>query len=525
MKKRILALILPIIVLLVGCGTPGDPILDNMYTQNVYPGTASTYSVGSEDYPYSEGWFDNVFANNNLIVGEDTPPLILPPGSGYFDNALRIRTAHSGMGLVVLGHNAVTPIHSGTGSFDLTGGTYENLFTSTTPVFEVEDMERSNWIVISGGDYFGYAAEVETFIDASNVALHTMNWTIDLVNVPFIIVAHPLFASAAGGHIHVDAKSGGNFHVHSYDHTNDCLFTVELEAATDRIGAMCVDVDADNYSNVRAIEVEYNTGDYSPGERASVIKVSLDDVEAVSSDATAIIDFLNFLTLDTESLTKNAIKVGQSFDTALIVSGGTEEDPDHGYEVTPDVPVDRVGGAPPDGTAFLEASASDLTIFDADNDYILIGSDATFEAIDVILTSSANQPIGAEYYYSTGAGTWAALIVEETTNDFTQSGTITFNAPGAWALSNLTQPAGAAINNAFYVKIVRTRNHLGAPPVEDYFKTFTSSSTTDFQIRGDGTIKPVEMADAAAPNNSLYFSTTQNKLVYKDNDGVVHDLW
>lgn len=50
-------------------------------------------------------------------------------------------------------------------------------------------------------------------------------------------------------------------------------------------------------------------------------------------------------------------------------------------------------------------------------------------------------------------------------------------------------------------------------------------SSTVFTIRSDGTIRPVELADAAAPNNSLYFSTTQNKLVYKDNGGVVHDLW
>lgn len=33
------------------------------------------------------------------------------------------------------------------------------------------------------------------------------------------------------------------------------------------------------------------------------------------------------------------------------------------------------------------------------------------------------------------------------------------------------------------------------------------------------------MADGAAPNNSIYYSTTQNKLVYKDSVGAVHDLY
>jgi len=520
-----LLLVIALIIPLSGCGMAGDPILDDLYTQNVYPGTAGVYSIGSEELPYQEGWFYDLHTLNILNVGEGTPPLVLPPGSGYFDSAVRIRTDHSGMGLVVLGHNAVMPLHSGVGTFDLTGGSYENLFTSTTPIFEVEDMEKTNWIVLTSAPYIGYAAEVETYIDTTNVALQTMHWTEDLTNVSFIIVNHPILASSAAGHVHVDTQGTGDFHIHSNDHTAAYVLATQLGAGADNIAAAHIEVDANDYSGVRALEIDYNTGDLQPTDRASVIKLSLDDTEAVSSVATTEVDFLNILTLDTEGVTKNAIHIGQGFDSALVVSGGIEEDPDYGYEVTPDVPVDRVTGVAPDGTAFLEASASDMIIFDADNDYILIGSDATFEAIDVILTNGANQPINAEFYYSTGAGTWATLIVEETTNGFTQSGTITFNAPAGWALSNLTIPAGAAINNAFYVKIVRTRNHLGAPPVEDYFKTFTSSSTTDLTIRGDGTIKPVEMADAAAPNNSFYFSTTQNKLVYKDNGGVVHDLW
>lgn len=36
---------------------------------------------------------------------------------------------------------------------------------------------------------------------------------------------------------------------------------------------------------------------------------------------------------------------------------------------------------------------------------------------------------------------------------------------------------------------------------------------------------PASVADGAAPNNSIYFSTTQGKLVYKDAGGVVHDLY
>lgn len=44
-------------------------------------------------------------------------------------------------------------------------------------------------------------------------------------------------------------------------------------------------------------------------------------------------------------------------------------------------------------------------------------------------------------------------------------------------------------------------------------------------LRNDGTIAPVSMADSSAANNSIYYSTTQSKLVYKDSSGTVNNLY
>jgi hypothetical protein len=41
----------------------------------------------------------------------------------------------------------------------------------------------------------------------------------------------------------------------------------------------------------------------------------------------------------------------------------------------------------------------------------------------------------------------------------------------------------------------------------------------------NGALIPVNLADANAPNNSIYYSTTQSKLVYKDSGGSVNDLY
>jgi len=70
--KRIATALLLIIIMmsLTGCGLPGDPVLDDFYTRNVYPGTANTYTIGSEEYPYSEGWFEDLLvAGDGAIVG------------------------------------------------------------------------------------------------------------------------------------------------------------------------------------------------------------------------------------------------------------------------------------------------------------------------------------------------------------------------------------------------------------------------------------------------------------------------
>ncbi len=40
-----------------------------------------------------------------------------------------------------------------------------------------------------------------------------------------------------------------------------------------------------------------------------------------------------------------------------------------------------------------------------------------------------------------------------------------------------------------------------------------------------GAIQPASMADASAPNNSIYYSTTQLALAYKDSSGTVHTLY
>jgi hypothetical protein len=52
-----------------------------------------------------------------------------------------------------------------------------------------------------------------------------------------------------------------------------------------------------------------------------------------------------------------------------------------------------------------------------------------------------------------------------------------------------------------------------------------SSDAVLSQVRADGSFQFASLADASAANNSLYYSTTQSKLVYKDSSGTVTPLY
>lgn len=48
------------LLLLVGCA-PGDPLPEDFYTKNIYPGTNATYDVGGIDNWYADGYFTNLY--------------------------------------------------------------------------------------------------------------------------------------------------------------------------------------------------------------------------------------------------------------------------------------------------------------------------------------------------------------------------------------------------------------------------------------------------------------------------------
>ena len=52
-----------------------------------------------------------------------------------------------------------------------------------------------------------------------------------------------------------------------------------------------------------------------------------------------------------------------------------------------------------------------------------------------------------------------------------------------------------------------------------------ASETPLSSVKADGSYQPASLADSSATNNSLYYSSTQSKLAYKDPSGTVNLLY
>jgi len=71
-RKLLLILVLVGLLTLAGCAE-GDPLPEDIYTKNAYPGTTGTYDLGSADLKYDDIWcVTGHFDAHTLYIG-DTP--------------------------------------------------------------------------------------------------------------------------------------------------------------------------------------------------------------------------------------------------------------------------------------------------------------------------------------------------------------------------------------------------------------------------------------------------------------------
>lgn len=69
MSKRFIlsAMLATLLLLSIGCGMPGDPMPDDAYTRNIYPGNNNAFSIGDYELVYSEGHFETLYVSGESL--------------------------------------------------------------------------------------------------------------------------------------------------------------------------------------------------------------------------------------------------------------------------------------------------------------------------------------------------------------------------------------------------------------------------------------------------------------------------
>ena len=243
---------------------------------------------------------------------------------------------------------------------------------------------------------------------------------------------------------------------------------------------------AAGFSDVKAMNIDYITGAMGADQDEEAILVNIDETLSTGG----IIAGYLCLTTSEGLATVNGYETGININPLVHQSGSFGN-------------ADYIRNKAVNVTAALAAGgAGAITAFVADNDTFTIGEPASFNEIEVILTTPASGGgIGPTFEYSTGAATFAVFNPADGTNGFRETGAILLNS------TTLSGWVAAASGN-FEIRITRTRNVLITAPVLDEIQV---SSTTEYRWDKNGDVNihsltlvvPLTVPNGGTGNSSL----------------------
>ena len=246
--------------------------------------------------------------------------------------------------------------------------------------------------------------------------------------------------------------------------------------------ALELDVDAAGFGDVKAIDIDYITGAIEAGEDEGIILINIDEIAATGGDVFAVEVLATDGSADIYGLKAGAL-VGP-----IHQDSGTFANPTTGTDNTADTDVPNMI----DGN-----SGTTTAIFEADNEYIIIGAAAAFQEIEFILTTPASVNIKPTFWYSTaGTGQFTQFTPVDGTNGFRNTGVI------AWDASDLTGHVADTGTGTFDIKIIRTKNNLSTNPVLGYAKV---AATTEYIWDKDGNLHIATMGIGTDPYSGLHY--------------------
>jgi len=156
-----------------------------------------------------------------------------------------------------------------------------------------------------------------------------------------------------------------------------------------------------------------------------------------------------------------------------------------------------------DITAAAADAGTDVTLFNAENEYLLIGHDQPFYRLAVTLNTAASATIAPTFEYLNADGAWTTFSVTDGTTGFSAAGTILWSLDAdtpEWSPINIEDylTGGAVMPEdtigipeaKFWIRIRRTAETLVTAPIEDQILTNTATrlylENVDFSVYTDG---------------------------------------
>ncbi|KKL92720.1 hypothetical protein LCGC14_1881890, partial [marine sediment metagenome] len=146
------------------------------------------------------------------------------------------------------------------------------------------------------------------------------------------------------------------------------------------------------------------------------------------------------------------------------------------------------------------SSGTTTPIFQADNEYIIIGADTAFQEFELIYTQGASgagiKPVFGYSIAGTNQFTEAGFTPVDGTNGARNTGVV------AWDASDVVNHVADTTTGKFQIRITRTRGSLSTEPILGYVKT---TSTTEYLWDKDGNanIKTLVISTVAAEGSDV----------------------
>lgn len=273
-----------------------------------------------------------------------------------------------------------------------------------------------------------------------------------------------------------------------------------------------ISTDAGGFGDIKAIEVNYTSGAIIDGDDTATLLINIDETLSTGGD----IYGMQVLTTDVGGANIKAVKVG---------IGVAPIDQSVGANINPS---SILVNATSKLTELSTGGAGNETVFSADNDTITIGHSTPFSSVQFLIDTGANTSVKPTWEFSTGVGTWQAMVPIDGTNGFKNTGTV---SPGSADISAWAVGAGGE----YLVRITRTQNGLSTLPILDVINIAVAVgyswdkdgkvAVSSLDIESSTPVTSILDEDSMSSDSATALATQQSIKAYADTKAVIADVF